>query len=119
MSIKGNDYNSARHSGAQPPSGRMEEEIALVFPSNTMVLNVEDLLEELDLPFELVPVPKEVNPNCGLAISFTDEARPAIMRAINKAGHRPSAAYVRQNGRFSPWGDRPYPAAAPAESDIS
>ena len=111
MSIWNGSHNLESHLGTQPPSGRIEEEIVLVFPSNTMVLNVEDLLEELDLPFELIPVPKEVNPNCGLAISFTDQARPEIMRAINKAGYRPSAAYARLGDHFSPWGDRPYPAA--------
>lgn len=101
---------------SQPLSGQVEEEIVLVFPSNTMVLNVEDLLEELDLSFELIPVPKEVNPNCGLAISFSETNRPEIMRALNQAAYRPSAAYVRRGDHFSPWGNRPYPAAAPHNS---
>lgn len=87
---------------AQSLSTEPQEEIVLVFPSNTTVLNVEDLLEEQGLDFELIPVPKEVNPNCGLAISFSDKDRPEIMRALNKAGYRPSAAYIRSGDHFSP-----------------
>ncbi len=94
-----------------PLPGGLEEEIVLVFPSNTMVLNVEDLLEEQGLPFELIPVPKAVNPNCGLAISFTNQARPEIMRALSRAKFRPSAAYRRQGDDFRPWGNRPFPAS--------
>lgn len=69
--------------------------IILVFASNTMVLNAEDLLDELELPFELIPVPKEVNPNCGLAISFKDEDSPAIMAALAKAKLSPETIYRR------------------------
>lgn len=102
-----------REAGPEPG---LKEEIVLVFPSTTMVLNVEDLLEERDLTFELIPVPKAVNPNCGLAISFDDEARPEIMRALAQAAFRPSAAYLRRGDDFEPWGDRPFPAAAPQPS---
>lgn len=98
------------------PETGLKEEIVLVFPSTTTVLNVEDLLEERDLSFELIPVPKAVNPNCGLAISFDDGARPEIMRALAQAGFRPSAAYLRRGDDFEPWGDRPFPAAAPQPS---
>ena len=77
--------------------------IILVFASNTLVLNAEDLLDELELPFELIPVPKEVNPNCGLAISFKEEDSPAIMAALNRAGLKPEALYHRIGGVFQPW----------------
>jgi|GEM_PF-1248381 len=94
------------------PQAGLKEEIVLVFPSTTMVLNAEDVLEERELDFELIPVPKAVNPNCGLAISFDDQARPEIMRALAEASLRPSAAYLRRGEEFEPWGDRPFPAAA-------
>ena len=78
----------------------IEGEVILVFASNTEVLNVEDILEEEDLPFELVPVPKEVNPNCGLAISFSGEDMSDIMAALNDGGFVPQAAYIRQGNNF-------------------
>lgn len=90
---------------AQVSGTPMAAEIILVFASNTEVLNVEDLLEGLDLDFELVPVPKEVNPNCGLAISFQEPARPAIMAALHQAGFKPASAYERRGDDFRPWPD--------------
>jgi len=83
-------------------------EIILVFASNTEVLNVEDLLEEMDLPFELVPVPKEVNPNCGLAISFLKRDRADILAALAEGGFKPQASYLRRGDDF-----RPFSAARP------
>ena len=80
-------------------------EIILVFASNTEVLNVEDLLEEMDLPFELVPVPKEVNPNCGLAISFLKENRESIFEALAEGGFKPQASYLRRGDDFRPCGE--------------
>ncbi|MDR2444083.1 MAG: DUF3343 domain-containing protein [Deltaproteobacteria bacterium] len=78
-------------------------EIILVFSSNTRILNAEDLLEEKNLPFTLVPVPKEVNPNCGLAISFIESDRDLIMPVLEAADLMPQAAYRRSGNAFSAW----------------
>ena len=78
-------------------------EIILIFSSNTDILNAEDLLEEKNLPFTLVPVPKEVNPNCGFALSVLDGDRELILPVLEAAGFRPSAAYRRFGDEFSVW----------------
>ena len=78
-------------------------EIILVFSSNTAILNAEDLLESKDLPFVLVPVPKEVNPNCGLAISFEEPDQDLIMPVLEAADLMPAAAYRRLGSDFSAW----------------
>ena len=78
-------------------------EIILIFASNTDILNAEDLLEERGLPFSLVPVPKEVNPNCGLAISLAENDHDLILPPLEAAGLRPSAAYRREGDDFSAW----------------
>jgi hypothetical protein len=78
-------------------------EIILVFSSNTAILNAEDLLDEKGLPFVLVPVPKEVNPNCGLALSLLESDRDLILPVLEAAGLRPAAAYRRQGDLFSSW----------------
>ncbi len=76
--------------------------IILVFSSTTEVLNAEDCLEAAALDFKLVPVPKEVNPNCGLALSFTAEAGPPVCTALTRGGFRPTAIYTHQGGYFRP-----------------
>jgi hypothetical protein len=78
-------------------------EIILIFASNTDILNAEDLLEEKGLPFILVPVPKEVNPNCGLALSVLESDRDLILPVLEAAGLRPSSAYRRFGDEFSVW----------------
>ncbi|GHV58450.1 hypothetical protein FACS189460_5980 [Deltaproteobacteria bacterium] len=97
--------------GFDPPT-----EIILVFSSTTEVLNVEDLLEAGGLAFELVPVPKEVNPNCGLAISFRPESALAIDRALARAGLAATAAYLRRGGEFTALKPaKPAPPHSPAQ----
>jgi hypothetical protein len=81
----------------------LEGEIILVFSSNTKILNAEDLLEEKNLPFTLVPVPKEVNPNCGLAVCFMESQKDRIMPVLKAADLSPSAAYRRLGPEFSVW----------------
>jgi hypothetical protein len=83
-------------------------EIILVFSSNTRILEAEELLEELELPFELVPVPKEVNPNCGLALSLDERDRDLVMPALGRAGLWPESGYLRRGDDF-----RDYPLGRP------
>jgi hypothetical protein len=80
-----------------------EGEIILVFSSNTAILNAEDLLEELELPFTLVPVPKEVNPNCGLALCFMESQKDRILGPLKEANLWPLMAYCRRGPEFSEW----------------
>lgn len=76
--------------------------VILVFASTTQTLNAEDLLDGLEMPFELIPVPKAVNPNCGLAISFDEMDGPAIFQAL-AAGHlAPQSAYHRHGDEYVP-----------------
>jgi len=79
-------------------------ELVLVFASTTEVLNAEDRLEAEGFNFSLIPVPKEINPNCGLALSFSEKIAPDINRALAVAGLGPRAVYRRLGGEFSPAG---------------
>ncbi|MDR1036675.1 MAG: DUF3343 domain-containing protein [Deltaproteobacteria bacterium] len=76
-------------------------DIILVFASNTRILEAEDLLEEGELPFILVPVPKEVNPNCGLAISLKEGDRELILPVLEAHGLMPQSAYLRRGDLFA------------------
>jgi len=93
-------------SGSSGPGAAVSApaELVLVFASTTEVLNAEDRLEAEGFDFSLVPVPKEINPNCGLALSFSEKIAPEINRALAGAGLAPLAAYRRLGGEFSPAG---------------
>lgn len=71
------------------------DEIICIFPSNTLLLNAEDVLMELDLPYELVPVPKQVYSNCGLALSVQEELFERIMATLKDADNEPGTIYRR------------------------
>ncbi|MDR1165044.1 MAG: DUF3343 domain-containing protein [Deltaproteobacteria bacterium] len=77
-------------------------EIILVFASNTRILSAEDFLEERSAPFVLIPVPKEVNPNCGLAISLEEGDAEAVLKVLAEAGLLPESVYYRRGDEFSP-----------------
>jgi hypothetical protein len=79
-------------------------EVVLVFASTTEVLSAEDRLEAGNFNFSLIPVPKEVNPNCGLALSFPEDLAPDIARALVADGLGPIAVYRRQGGEYLPSG---------------
>lgn len=90
--------------------------VILVFASTTQTLNAEDLLDGLEMPFELIPVPKAVNPNCGLAISFDEADGPAISQALAGAHLAPESVYHRHGDEYEPQGDaRLYGAKAAGE----
>ena len=79
-------------------------EMVLVFASTTEVLSAEDRLEAGNFNFSLIPVPKEVNPNCGLALSFPEDLAPDIARVLAADGLGPIAVYRRQGGEYLPSG---------------
>ena len=76
------------------------DEIICIFPSDTLLLNAEDVLMELDLPYELIPVPKQVYSNCGLALSVREEMLERIISALKSAGNEPGTIYKRYGNAF-------------------
>ncbi len=43
----------------------------------------ERLLQRAGLPARLVPGPREVSPNCGVAVAFVWEDEPEVVQALN------------------------------------
>lgn len=74
------------------------DEIICIFPSNTLLLNAEDVLEEAELSYELISVPKQVYSNCGLALSIQEGFISKALLLLKVAGLEPGVIYKR-------WGD--------------
>ena len=45
-------------------------------------MRAERMLQRADLPARLVPGPREVSPNCGVAVAFVWEQGPEVERAL-------------------------------------
>jgi len=59
-----------------------EPRVLLIFPSIHHVLAAEAALKAAGVPAELVPVPKEINPNCGMAITVATADRARTLDAL-------------------------------------
>ena len=62
------------------------------------VLRGEKALKKTGLKFELIPVPKEVNPDCGMAIECPGETADQVKQVLLDGGLTIEAVY-RRNGR--------------------
>jgi len=59
-----------------------EGHLLAVFNSAHRVMKAEDFLKKLGLPVLLIPAPRALSTDCGLAIRFGDEENDGIMRAL-------------------------------------
>jgi len=72
---------------------------ALVFQSIHHVLAAEALLKDAGLEIDVIPVPREVSPNCGMAVEFVCEQKADVLGAVADLEDRIVGAY-RLKGRF-------------------
>jgi hypothetical protein len=64
-----------------------------IFNSIHRVMKAEKILKELRLPILLIPVPRTLASDCGLAIRYGDADREAVEQALAAAGLVPGEVY--------------------------
>ena len=55
------------------------------FYASGHAMRAERVLERADLQARLVPGPREVSPNCGVAVAFLWEHEPDVERALTES----------------------------------
>ena len=55
------------------------------FFASEHAMRSERVLQRTGLPARLVPGPREVSPNCGVAVAFVWEDEPKVEQALNDA----------------------------------
>ena len=55
------------------------------FYASEHAMRAERILERADLQARLVPGPREVSPNCGVAVAFLWEEEPEVERALTES----------------------------------
>ncbi|MEW5722524.1 MAG: DUF3343 domain-containing protein [Thermodesulfobacteriota bacterium] len=88
-------------------SVRAKETVIFILPSIHHVLRAEKVLQKAGQDFDLVPVPKEVNPDCGLAVEADPDQAGRVARLLAGAGLKIEAAFHRKKGAFLPWNPGP------------
>jgi len=71
-------------------------EYVAIFNSIHRVMKAEKTLKELRLPILLIPAPRALTSDCGLAIRYAAVDRAAVESALTGAGLAPSEVYLKQ-----------------------
>jgi putative Se/S carrier protein len=75
-------------------------EYVAIFNSIHRVMKAEKTLKELRLPILLIPAPRALTSDCGLAIRYASADREAVEGALEKVGLAPEDIYVRRGDAY-------------------
>lgn len=75
-----------------------EGHLLAVFNSAHRVMKAEDILKSLDLPVLLIPAPRALSTDCGLALRFSDDENDRIMQALAREQLLPAFVCRRMKG---------------------
>ena len=79
-----------------------EGDIVTVFNSIHRVMKAERVLKLARLEILLIPVPRELSSDCGLAIRCARDAWPGVRARLEEENLLPSAIYRRLREGFEP-----------------
>ncbi len=77
-----------------------EGDYIAVFNSIHRVMKAEQFLKERRLPILLIPAPRVVSSDCGLAIRYGEEARSAVEESLALADLAPEMVYLRRGSDY-------------------
>ena len=84
--------------GVVPPQGPA---VALLLRSVHQVMKAEDLLVGASLSCDLIPVPREISSECGMAVLVEEAALDAVRSLLETSGLTVLAAYRRGDEGFA------------------
>ncbi|RQW77229.1 MAG: DUF3343 domain-containing protein [Geobacter sp.] len=77
-----------------------EGDFIAIFNSIHRVMKAEKSLKELRLPILLIPAPRVVSSDCGLAIRYSAADREAVEAALAGAELQPDDVYVKRGNEY-------------------
>lgn len=77
-----------------------EGQYLAVFNSTHRVLKAERILKALDIMIMLIPAPRAVQADCGLAIRFDQEQHDTIMQLLSAQNLLPAFLCQLKNGTY-------------------
>ncbi|MFQ5868518.1 MAG: DUF3343 domain-containing protein [Candidatus Zixiibacteriota bacterium] len=75
--------------------GKTHEKALLLFQSVHEVLAAERHLKEVIPEIDVVPVPKELSSNCGVALEVVPERLKATIELLKRDGLKPQAVFAK------------------------
>lgn len=61
-----------------------ENDIVVTFPSTYWALKFEKMVKEIELPINMIPVPREISSSCGLAAKISLETKMKITNHLEE-----------------------------------
>lgn len=77
-----------------------ENDFVAIFHSIHRVLKAEKLLKQAGVDFLLIPVPRQLTSDCGLALRFSPEVRSLLLATLKEAGLSPVELHQRCEGAY-------------------
>jgi hypothetical protein len=71
-----------------------------IFNSIHRVMHAEKLLKERHLPILLIPAPRTLKSDCGLALRYAAADRPAVEQVLAEEGLLPEDIYCRRGEEY-------------------
>ena len=79
-----------------------EGDYVAIFNSIHRVMKAEKILKERRLRILLIPVPRALYSDCGLAIRYSEEDREAVEKALEESRLLPDERYRKNEEKFIP-----------------
>ncbi|RII25062.1 MAG: hypothetical protein CXR31_15550 [Geobacter sp.] len=83
-----------------------EGDFVAIFNSIHRVMKAEALLKGRSVPMLLIPAPRNISADCGLAIRYAAADREVVEAALAEAGLVPESIYEKRDGKFLEAGAR-------------
>ena len=77
-----------------------ENDYVAIFHSIHRVLKAEKILKHKNVDFLLIPVPRQLTSDCGLALRFSPEVKETLLEILVEADLPPVEMYQRRDGGY-------------------
>lgn len=77
-----------------------EGDLVAIFNSIHRVMQAERVLKEQGAEILLIPVPRQLASDCGLAIRYAERDRAAVEEILSRAGLVPTEIYRREEAAY-------------------
>lgn len=77
-----------------------ENDIVAIFQGIHRVMKAEKILKEAGVEMLLIPAPRELSADCGLAIRFSPELRDQVLQILEKTDLTPTELYRRSGHEY-------------------
>ena len=77
-----------------------ENDYVAIFHSIHRVLKAEQVLKQAGVDFLLIPVPRQLTADCGLALRFDPQTKAELLEVLAAAGLVPVELHQRSSGAY-------------------